>query len=216
MNTDRVPTCVFCEIVSGHAPALRLREGTDHLAFLSIFPNTVGFSVVVPKAHRTSHVVDLEPSEYAAPHLAAREVARRLDAAFDDVARTGIMYEGYGDDHAHTELFPHARHHRQGGRELARGGPKGAAPPPSRVRWLNSSTAGSEQSGVVAHGSAREREPLHRCEQYKGLSRVLGVTEADHVGGVSGDGHLDTVTGSASVGLAEVRIVERGVHSSAS
>lgn len=106
MSTDRDPACVFCRIVSGDAPAHRIWEDTDHLAFLSIFPNTEGFSVVVPKAHRPSYVVEMEPPEYTALHLAAREVARRLDSAFDDVARTGIMYEGYGVDHAHAKLFP--------------------------------------------------------------------------------------------------------------
>jgi diadenosine tetraphosphate (Ap4A) HIT family hydrolase len=110
MTTDRDAGCVFCRIVSGDAPAHRIWKDADHVAFLSIFPNTEGFSVVIPKAHRTSYVVDLEPSEYTALHLAAREVARevarRLDAAFDDVARTGIMYEGYGVDHAHAKLFP--------------------------------------------------------------------------------------------------------------
>ncbi len=100
------PGCVFCEIVAGRSPAHRVWEDEAHLAFLSIFPNTEGFSVVIPKAHRTSYVVDLEPEEYTALHLAAREVARRLDAAFPDVARTGIMYEGYGVDHAHAKLFP--------------------------------------------------------------------------------------------------------------
>ncbi|MEU2945952.1 HIT family protein [Nocardiopsis alba] len=100
------PTCVFCEIVAGRSPAHRIWEDEAHLAFLSIFPNTEGFSVVIPKTHRTSYVVDLEPEEYTALHLAAREVARRLDAAFPDVARTGIMYEGYGVDHAHAKLFP--------------------------------------------------------------------------------------------------------------
>ncbi|MFE1165710.1 HIT family protein [Nocardiopsis sp. NPDC058789] len=107
MNSTRSGlVCVFCEIVAGEAPAHRIWEDEAHLAFLSIFPNTEGFSVVIPKAHRTSYVVDLDPQEYTALHLAAREVARRLDATFPDVARTGIMYEGYGVDHAHAKLFP--------------------------------------------------------------------------------------------------------------
>ncbi|GAA1467133.1 HIT family protein [Nocardiopsis exhalans] len=107
MNTPpNAPECVFCRIVAGEAPAHRIWEDEAHLAFLSIFPNTEGFSVVIPKAHRTSYVVDLDPPEYTALHLAARGVARLLDAAFPDVARTGIMYEGYGVDHAHAKLFP--------------------------------------------------------------------------------------------------------------
>ena len=113
VNTDSyVPDCVFCRIVAGDAPAHRVWEDDDHLAFLSIFPNTEGFSVVIPKAHRPSYVVEMEQQEYTALHLAARQVARLLDQAFEDVARTGIMYEGYGVDHAHAKLFP--MHHTAG------------------------------------------------------------------------------------------------------
>ncbi|SKA38457.1 Diadenosine tetraphosphate (Ap4A) hydrolase [Marinactinospora thermotolerans DSM 45154] len=98
--------CVFCRIVSGDAPCHPIWEDERHLAFLSIFPNTEGFSVVVTKEHLSSYVVDLGDDSYLALHLAAREAARRLDAAFPDVARTGIIYEGYGVDHAHAKLFP--------------------------------------------------------------------------------------------------------------
>ena len=106
MGLDHDEGCVFCQIAARKAPAHRIWENEGHLAFLSISPNTEGFSVVIPKAHRTSYVVDMEPQEYAALHLAARDVARLLDTAFADVARTGIMYEGYGVDHAHAKLFP--------------------------------------------------------------------------------------------------------------
>ena len=109
---SHAPDCVFCRIVAEDAPAHRIWEDTDHLAFLSISPNTEGFSVVIPKAHRPSYVMEMEPREYTALHLAARRVARILDEAFDDVARTGIMYEGYGVDHAHAKLFP--MHHTAG------------------------------------------------------------------------------------------------------
>ena len=47
MSADRDTGCVFCRIVAGQEPAHRIWEDTDHLAFLSIFPNTEGFSVVV-------------------------------------------------------------------------------------------------------------------------------------------------------------------------
>ena len=113
VSTDpHTPDCVFCRIVAGQAPAHRIWEDADHLAFLSIFPNTEGFSVVIPKAHRPSYVVEMEQQEYTALHLAARQVAHLLDQAFEDVARTGIMYEGYGVDHAHAKLFP--MHHTAG------------------------------------------------------------------------------------------------------
>ncbi|EAA8104124.1 HIT family protein, partial [Salmonella enterica] len=44
-------TCIFCQIVEGKAPCHKVWEDEHHLAFLSIFPNTDGFTVVIPKKH---------------------------------------------------------------------------------------------------------------------------------------------------------------------
>ena len=46
-----VDDCVFCDIVSGDAPAHTVWENDEYLAFLSIFPNTEGATVVIPKDH---------------------------------------------------------------------------------------------------------------------------------------------------------------------
>jgi histidine triad (HIT) family protein len=43
--------CIFCKIVKGKAPAHKIWEDKKHLAFLSIFPNTEGFTVVITKKH---------------------------------------------------------------------------------------------------------------------------------------------------------------------
>lgn len=43
--------CVFCEIVAGTAPAIRVHEDDDYLAFLDIRPFTRGHTLVVPKTH---------------------------------------------------------------------------------------------------------------------------------------------------------------------
>ena len=51
--------CIFCKIVKGEAPCHKIWEDKNHLAFLSIFPNTEGFSVVVTKKHYPSYVFDL-------------------------------------------------------------------------------------------------------------------------------------------------------------
>jgi histidine triad (HIT) family protein len=101
-----VNSCIFCRISAGTAPAHVVWEDVNHMAFLSIFPNTKGFTVVIPRKHLSSYVTELAESDYIQLHLAARAVANVLDKAFDDVARTGIIYEGYGIDHAHAKLFP--------------------------------------------------------------------------------------------------------------
>ncbi len=98
--------CIFCAIIAGKAPAHRIWEDDRHLAFLSIFPNTPGFSVVITKEHQPSYVFDLADDVFLALIRAARTVGKLLDARLEDVGRTGMIAEGFGVDHAHIKLFP--------------------------------------------------------------------------------------------------------------
>ena len=43
--------CVFCAIVAGTAPAVRVYEDEDFLGFLDIRPFTRGHTLVIPKPH---------------------------------------------------------------------------------------------------------------------------------------------------------------------
>lgn len=99
-------SCIFCAIVEGRKPCHKIWEDEQHLAFLSIYPNTQGFSVVIPKRHLSSYVFDHDDQSISALILASKKVARILDGYFPDVGRTGIIFEGYGVDHLHSKLFP--------------------------------------------------------------------------------------------------------------
>ena len=44
-------SCVFCAIVAGEAPAIRIYEDDDYLAILDIRPFTRGHTLVLPKRH---------------------------------------------------------------------------------------------------------------------------------------------------------------------
>jgi histidine triad (HIT) family protein len=81
-------------------------EDEQHLAFLSIFPNTAGFSVVITKPHYPSYAFDLPDEVLTSLVLAARQVGSLLDRRLEDVGRTGMILEGFGVDHAHARLFP--------------------------------------------------------------------------------------------------------------
>lgn len=100
------PNCIFCQIVAGDAPSHTIWEDETHLAFLSIFPNTEGFSVVIPKAHHGSYFAAVEEEVALGLVRAARAVATRIDTAFPDVGRTGLIFEGFGVDHLHAKLIP--------------------------------------------------------------------------------------------------------------
>ena len=98
--------CVFCKIVDGEAPAHTIWEDEKHMAFLSRWPNTEGFSVVITKEHKPSYAFDNEDAVLTELTLAAKKVGKLIDAAYNDVGRTGMIFEGFGVDHLHAKLFP--------------------------------------------------------------------------------------------------------------
>ena len=57
-------SCVFCAIVAGHAPAVRIYEDDGYLAFLDIRPFTRGHTLVVPKQHSVD-LTDTPPETLA-------------------------------------------------------------------------------------------------------------------------------------------------------
>ncbi|MFH1656240.1 MAG: HIT family protein [Candidatus Nealsonbacteria bacterium] len=98
--------CIFCQIVRKEAPCHRIWEDDKHLSFLSIFPNTEGFSVVITKKHYPSYAFNLPQGVLINLILAAQKTAKLLDAKLEDVGRTGMILEGFGVDHVHIKLFP--------------------------------------------------------------------------------------------------------------
>jgi diadenosine tetraphosphate (Ap4A) HIT family hydrolase len=72
-------SCVFCAVVAGEAPAVRVFEDDDYLAFLDIRPFTRGHTLVIPKRH----TVDLTdtPAETLAGMLAVGQRIARASRA---------------------------------------------------------------------------------------------------------------------------------------
>ena len=99
-------TCLFCQIVLGEVPAHIVWEDDEHVAFLSVFPNTDGVTVVIPKAHYGSDVWAMPEHAFHALLSATRVVALQLTRVFEDVGRTAVVFEGFGIDHVHAKLFP--------------------------------------------------------------------------------------------------------------
>ena len=98
--------CLFCKIVAGEIPSFQVWEDQDHLAFLTIFPNTDGVTVVIPKAHYSSYLFAQDDEVMSKLMKAAKTVALKIDKAFEDVGRTGVIFEGFGIDHLHAKLYP--------------------------------------------------------------------------------------------------------------
>lgn len=109
--------CIFCEIVKKEiSKDLIFWEDDEFMAFLSIDPNTKGFSCVIPKNHCGSDVMKMEDGKLQRFILAAKKVSNILETKFEDVGRVGVLMEGTGIDHAHIKLSP-----MHGTEELKRG-----------------------------------------------------------------------------------------------
>jgi diadenosine tetraphosphate (Ap4A) HIT family hydrolase len=99
--------CIFCKIASGEikTPGI-FWEDKNFMAFLSIFPNTEGYTVLIPKKHYGSDVLVMPDTMLQKFIIATKKVSNILLQYFDDVGRIGLMMEGTGVDHAHIKLSP--------------------------------------------------------------------------------------------------------------
>jgi histidine triad (HIT) family protein len=81
-------SCVFCAIVAGRAPAIRIYEDDGYLAILDIRPFTRGHTLVLPKRH----TVDLTdtPAETLADMLAIGQRIARAARATELADATNI------------------------------------------------------------------------------------------------------------------------------
>jgi histidine triad (HIT) family protein len=68
-------SCVFCAIVAGAAPAIRIHEDDDYLAILDVRPIVRGHVLVIPKVH-TVDLTDTPPDTVADLVRIGQRVAR--------------------------------------------------------------------------------------------------------------------------------------------
>jgi len=75
-----VSDCIFCRIVAGELPSVRVHEDERTIAIMDIFPATRGHVLVIPRVHAADlHEVadaDLEACARVARDLAGRAVGR--------------------------------------------------------------------------------------------------------------------------------------------
>ena len=107
VSTNSKGECVFCGIVKGsiQTPGIFWQD-KNFMAFLSTWPNTEGFTVVIPKKHYLSDCLALPDTVLQEFIIAAKKVSNILLKHFDDVGRIGLIMEGTGVDHAHIKLIP--------------------------------------------------------------------------------------------------------------
>lgn len=96
---------IFDDIVSGKIKSWPVWEDDEFLAFLTPFPNTPGFTVVIPKQNPGDYVFALDDEKYQRFMAAVKTVANLLEKAFD-TPRVALVFEGTGIAHVHAKLIP--------------------------------------------------------------------------------------------------------------
>lgn len=96
---------IFDDIVDGSMKSWKVWEDDEFLAFLTPFPNTPGFTVVIPKRNPGDYVFALDDALYVRFLAATKRVAKLLEQAFD-TPRVALVFEGTGVAYVHAKLIP--------------------------------------------------------------------------------------------------------------
>lgn len=96
---------LFDKIVSGEIPARVVWEDDGYMAFLTPFPNTPGFTVLIPKTFQGDYAFSLTDEQYAGLMKATKTVANILGKAFE-TPRVATIIEGTGVAYVHVKLIP--------------------------------------------------------------------------------------------------------------
>ncbi|MEG0438301.1 MAG: HIT family protein [Solibacillus sp.] len=101
--------CLFCKIIDGQIPSLKVYEDEHVFAFMDIMPLTKGHTLLIPK----THCKDLfEMPEDVARNLyaAAPKVANAIKTAFNPVGMNTVNNNGAAAGqtvfHYHLHLIP--------------------------------------------------------------------------------------------------------------
>ena len=120
------PDNIFAKIVRGEAPAAKVYEDHDTLAFMDVFPQGHGHVLVVHKRSHARNLMDADPAELAAVITTVQRMVLAVRAALKPdgvfVAQFNGSAAGQTIFHLHFHVIP-----RWNGTPLGRHGGDGMA-----------------------------------------------------------------------------------------
>ncbi len=101
---------IFAKIVRGEAPAVKIVEDDETLAFMDVFPQSRGHCLVVSKTSQARNLLDVEPEALNAVMASVQKVARAVVKALepDGVVVTQFNGAPAGQTvfHLHVHIIP--------------------------------------------------------------------------------------------------------------
>ncbi|HSI67594.1 MAG TPA: HIT family protein [Planococcus sp. (in: firmicutes)] len=78
----KLTNCIFCKIIAGDIPSVKIYEDEHVYAFMDIMPLTKGHTLLIPKTHR-EFVYDLTAEESANLFRVAPRIAAAIKETFE-------------------------------------------------------------------------------------------------------------------------------------
>jgi histidine triad (HIT) family protein len=103
--------CIFCRIVAGQLPCVKVFEDQHVLAFLDINPIRDGHTLLIPKRH-AENLFEIAAEDLAAIHLASQRLAQAMRGALGVAGIACLQLNGRAVNqvvmHYHLHLIPQA------------------------------------------------------------------------------------------------------------
>ena len=101
--------CIFCKIVNGEIPAVKVLDEESVLAFMDINPSSRGHMLVVPKNH-AENIFEISESDLVALIKAVKRCAKAVKEALNAEGVTILQLNGKASDqivpHLHIHVIP--------------------------------------------------------------------------------------------------------------
>lgn len=99
--------CVFCKIIKGEIPSLKIYEDDSVLAFLDINPDCDGHTLIIPKKH-FKDLDDIDIDTLTKINLAAKKVKKLLEEKLNCDGISLLQNNGNVQEvkHYHLHLKP--------------------------------------------------------------------------------------------------------------
>ncbi len=101
--------CIFCKIVAGDIPSMKLYEDDQVIAFMDIMPVSRGHLLVVPKVH-VENVFEVDPALYGHVASVMSKMAKAIKAALNPDGINIMQLNGKAANqvvpHIHMHLMP--------------------------------------------------------------------------------------------------------------
>ncbi len=103
--------CIFCKIIAGEIPSVKVYEDDLVFAFMDINPLQTGHTLIIPKVH-AENLWEIPESDLNAVHAASQKIVNAMNSALGPVSVAVFQLNGRAVNqvlmHYHLHLIPRA------------------------------------------------------------------------------------------------------------